>query len=97
MVLPEQRIRVAATRVRIADVCVIDAAAPREQVIKTPPLLCVEILSPDDTIKRLQSRIDDYLAMGVPCVWVIAPETRRAWIHQPGVIREVAGKRPQHS
>ena len=29
---------------------------------------------------RLQDKIDDYLAFGVPCVWVIRPETQRAWM-----------------
>jgi len=42
----EQRIRVAARRVRICDVAVLRADAPREQVTTTPPLICIEILSP---------------------------------------------------
>ena len=32
---------------------------------------------------RLEEKINDYLAFGIPCVWVINPETRRAYIHTP--------------
>jgi Uma2 family endonuclease len=65
--LPEQRIRVAMNRYRVPDVCT------------EPPLLCVEILSPDDSFPRLQHPLDDYLAMGVPNIWVIDPASHRGW------------------
>ena len=38
-----------------------------------PPLLCVEILSPEDRFGRMEERIADYLKMGVRDVWVIDP------------------------
>jgi Uma2 family endonuclease len=31
----------------------------------------------------LEEKINDYLAFGVPYVWVINPDTRRAYIHAP--------------
>src|SRR5271165_4137159 len=31
---------------------------------------------PDDTFPRLQERLDDYLAMGVPNIWVLDPASR---------------------
>ena len=34
---------------------------------------------PEDRLSRMQNRIDDYLAFGIENVWVIDPETRRAW------------------
>ena len=77
LVLPEQRIQVTATRVRVPDVCVVEEL---ENVVTQPPLLCVEILSPDDRWSRTNSVISDYQAMGVPCVWVIDPWSSRAWI-----------------
>ena len=46
-----------------------------------PPLLCVEILSPEDRVSEMQERIDDYLAFGVPYVWVVDPERRKARTH----------------
>ena len=70
----EQRVQVSPTRVRIPDVCVIAGDAPLEQVATHPPLLCIEVLSPEDRMVRVEKRIGDFLAMGVPCVWVFDPE-----------------------
>jgi Uma2 family endonuclease len=77
----EQRIQVSARRFRVPDVCVYAGAAPSEQVFRTPPFICIEVLSPEDRMSRFQQRIDDYLAFGVPYVWVIDPASRRAWVH----------------
>lgn len=76
-VLPEQRLQVKATRFRIADIAVISRDHPIQPVFKTPPLLCVEVLSKDDTLRSMQDRIDDYLAFGVPNIWVLDPVKRR--------------------
>jgi Uma2 family endonuclease len=79
-VVPECRVQVKKDRYRIPDISVLRAGAPIEQIIVTPPLLCIEVLSPEDRISEMQDRIDDYLAMGVEYVWMIDPRTRRAWI-----------------
>ncbi len=71
------RVQVTATRVRVPDVCVVQKL---EDVVTEPPLLCVEVLSPDDRWSRTNGVISDYQAMGVPCVWVIDPWSSRAWI-----------------
>jgi Uma2 family endonuclease len=75
----ELRVQVKASRFRIPDVCVT-LGHPKEQVLTKPPLLCIEILSREDRMKRVQERIDDYLQMGVPMVWVLDPETRRTYM-----------------
>lgn len=77
-VIQEQRVRVSATRFRIPDICVMKGE-PDEQVFTQPPFICIEVLSPEDRMSRIEQRIDDYLAMGVPYVWVLDPETKRAW------------------
>lgn len=77
IVLPEQRVRVAGSRVRIPDVCVIEKL---EEVVTVPPLLCIEVLSPDDRWSRVNASLADYKLMGVPCVWVVDPYSSRAWI-----------------
>ena len=76
---PEQRIQVALRRYRIPDVCVVALPEPDEQIFTQPPYICVEILSPDDSFPKLQGRLDDYLAMGVPNIWVLDPASRRGW------------------
>lgn len=87
---PEQRIRVAPARFRVPDVCVYTDSHPTERVFRTPPFICIEILSPDDRMSRVQQRIDDYLNFGVPYVWVIDPETRRAWTYSKSGSTEIA-------
>jgi Uma2 family endonuclease len=77
--LTEQRIRVAETRVRIADLAVIRADDPREEVTIQPPLICVEILSPEDRMSRAKIVLSDYVAMGVQNVWLIDPLRRAAF------------------
>src|SRR5450432_2866007 len=79
-VVPEQRVRVGATRFRIPDVCVMSRDQPREQVITHPPLICIEILSKEDRLRRMQQRVTDYLNFGVPHVWIVDPETQRAYV-----------------
>jgi Uma2 family endonuclease len=87
--LTEQRLQVKPHRFRIPDVCVLRGDAPIEQIITRPPILCIEILSPEDRMSEMQERVADYLAFGVPYVWVIDPRRRRATAYEAsGVIRE---------
>ncbi len=81
-VLPivEQRVQVAATRFRIPDVSVLTADQPREPVVTTPPLILIEVLSKDDTLRSMRERVDDYLNFGVQHVWILDPATRRAYV-----------------
>ena len=85
----EQRVQVSASRYRVPDICVVAGPAPSEQIFTHPPFLCIEILSPEDRMSRLLQKIEDYLAFGVRYVWVIDPQTRRAWVHTAGVMHEV--------
>jgi Uma2 family endonuclease len=77
-VFPEQRVQVSATRFRIPDVCVT-LQEPAEQIFTKPPFICIEVLSPEDRWPRVQQRIDDYLNMGAPNVWVLDPSTKTAY------------------
>src|SRR5579872_5061536 len=77
--LPELRVQVAPDRIRIPDVVVFEVPVPDEEVFTSPPYLCIEVMSPDDTAASLQDRLDDYLRFGVPNVWVIDPWKHRGW------------------
>jgi Uma2 family endonuclease len=74
-VVTEQRLQVSQTRVRIPDVTLLTPGA-QPDVIVDPPLLIVEILSPDDSYSDTQERAQDYRTMGVETVWIIDPKTR---------------------
>jgi len=80
-VVPEQRVQVKPSRFRVPDVCVVSGNEPREQILTSPPFLCVEILSKDDRMSEMQERIDDYLSFGVRYVWLVDPRTKRAHVH----------------
>jgi Uma2 family endonuclease len=77
----EIRVQVQSTRFRIPDVVVVRGGRPSGRIITAPPEIAVEVLSPDDRAIDLQEKIDDYLAFGIPVVWLIDPERQRAWIH----------------
>ena len=77
--LVEQRIQVAKGRFRIPDLLLVATPVPDEEVVTQPPYLCLEVMSPDDTMSSMQDRLDDYLKFGVCNIWVIDPWKRRAW------------------
>jgi Uma2 family endonuclease len=74
-------VQVSDARFRIPDVCVVLGTKPAEQILRTPPFVCIEILSKDDRMAYMQEKIDDYLKFGVRYVWVVDPRTRRAWVY----------------
>lgn len=88
-VFPEQRIQVAPRRFRVPDICVVLGDEPDEEIFTKPPFLCIEILSPEDRASRLQQRLADYLAFGVPNIWVIDPWNRLAFVYSKTGMREV--------
>lgn len=88
-VATELRMRVRPTRFRIPDIMVMLKTQRVERVPDTPPFLCIEILSPEDRMFRILERIHEYLAFGVPHVWVIDPETRTAYQYTSEEGREV--------
>jgi Uma2 family endonuclease len=77
--VPEWRVQVAPTRFRIPDVCVILGQEEQAPILPKPPFICIEVLSSEDRIPRVQQRISDYFAFGVPNVWVIDPRSRKGY------------------
>jgi Uma2 family endonuclease len=76
----ELRVQVAATRYRIPDVCVLRRSDPADDIVRTPPLICIEVLSPEDRMQRVQERVEDFARMGVEHIWIIDPVRRQAWV-----------------
>jgi Uma2 family endonuclease len=71
----EWRVQVSKERVRIPDLAIV-SSWPQPDVLVDPPLLVIEILSPEDTYSDTQERAQDYQAMGVATVWIVDPGTR---------------------
>ena len=78
-VYPELRLQVMAERYRIPDVMVVRDSDPADEIVRVAPLLCIEVLSPDDRMSDIQEKVDEYLDMGVDSVWVIDPRRRKAF------------------
>jgi Uma2 family endonuclease len=48
---------------------------------EVPPLLAVEVLSPNDRADRIMEKITDFLRNGVALVWVVDPERRTVTVY----------------
>lgn len=97
-VFPELRVQINPTRFRVPDVTVVPAGLEWERILRTPALLFIEILSPEDTMARIRQRVDDYLRFGTQHVWVVDPELRKAYVcsatgfqEPPNAILEIPG------
>jgi len=89
----EQRVRIRANRYRIPDVCVMRLPWDWEQVITTPPLLIIEILSRTDEPADLLEKLSDYQEFGVPHIWIADPVRRRVFISESGILRPASDLR----
>ena len=79
MPLPELRTRVRPTRFRLPDVAVTPVSRLDSLPLTDPPLIAIEILSPDDSFADLRDRAADFAAMGTTNIWLIDPEERQAF------------------
>jgi Uma2 family endonuclease len=74
--LPEQRVQTQRDHYRVPDVTVLRVGLPRERILTRPPLLVIEIQSPEDTLRKTAAKATEYLAFGIEHVWVIDPHAR---------------------
>lgn len=89
-VLAELRVQVAATRLRVPDVTVLDRDRPTEQVITHPPLAVFEILSPEDTTARTLEKLRDYESMGIAGIFLIDPKSDARYQFNAGTLLKLA-------
>jgi Uma2 family endonuclease len=88
-IFPELRVQVAARRFRVPDIAVTTSKI-KGRILREPPFLCIEVLSPEDRASRLLVKINDYFAFGVRYVWVIDPEEKTGWSYTSDGKRESA-------
>ena len=72
------------------DVAYVSAATKAVQTDQTtlydgPPVLAVEITSPNNTHEEVTVKVREYLTRGVKLVWVVDPDFRTVTAHRPGV------------
>lgn len=75
-VRPSLRIRTGANTIRVPDVAVLDRNLPVEQIVTHPPIAVFEILSPEDSLNRMMTKLADYERMGIKTILVLDPNGR---------------------
>lgn len=81
--LPELSIRLAKDTVLIPDFIFVRHPVPTSGILETPPLLCVEILSPSDRFVATLAKMERYHTFGVEACWIIDPIKKEAWVVSP--------------
>ena len=82
--VPEQRVQTRPDRFRVPDVCIVTdkpAGESGRRIVTSPPYLCVEILSPEDSAIETMDKVREYLNFGVAWVWVIDPVSLSGQVH----------------
>jgi Uma2 family endonuclease len=90
-VYTEQRTRLRPGKYKLPDLCVVQGPRPSTPIFDEPPLLAIEILSPEDRPLRVDQTIAEWLEFGVPFVWVIDPETLESILHSQNGREPVEG------
>ena len=83
---PELRLCLRAGRYVTADNCVFWPEEPRMSVPEIPPLIVIEILSPDDRLSEVRDKLQEYRDWGVAHVWLADPERRIFYVYDHGLL-----------
>lgn len=82
------RVQLSPTRFRVPDVCVVQEEDAEKPIITEAPLLCLEVLSPGQSLSAIRKRARDFFNMGVLEVWVFDPPTQTAYVCLPDSMTE---------
>ena len=88
-VFPELRTQTQARRFRVPDVLVVPSGEKFERFVTEPPLIAIEILSPEDTLRAMQAKASEYRLFGVEHIWIIDPEPRIVYRYAEAALEEV--------
>lgn len=71
-------VRTGLLKSRLTDVCVVTLEQARELqgnalIFSTPPLLVVEVISPDSVTRDYRYKRTEYAALGIPEYWIVDP------------------------
>jgi len=94
-VAPELRCRLAVngkTRFRQPDLSVLFSHEKSENdYLEGAPEFVIEVRSPDDTIRELTRKIDEYFANGCKLAWLILPEEQTVEVFTPAAPTKAFG------
>ena len=89
------RLCVGERRYRVADLAVFQGR-PAEDVPSTPPLVAIEILSPDDRFAAILTKLEEYRTWGVAHVWFVNPIDRKLYVYSAGLSEVAALSLPEY-
>lgn len=97
-VLPECRAKVrggddSRRRYRIPDISVMPIRSAPASIILEPPLVVIEILSPEDRFHAVVQKCADYEAFGIPEIWIVNPHSQEVWTVRDGQAHAAADRR----
>jgi Uma2 family endonuclease len=75
----EQRVQVSPTKFRIPDLCLVRRQNSADPIVRVAPVVCIEILSRNQTLNDMSNRVSDYIALGVENIWILDPVQHEAW------------------
>jgi len=87
-VFPELRTQIGARNFRVPDVLVVRAGQPFDRYLTSPPLIAIEILSPEDRLTAMQDKAAQYRAFGIENIWIIDPQQRIAYRYAAAGLEE---------
>jgi len=87
---PELRLRLGPRRFRIPDVCVFAGGEPEESVPTQPPLIAIEIASPDDRLTDVVRKLEEFHAWGVSHVWLVDPTVKKLFVYTGSALQQVS-------
>jgi Uma2 family endonuclease len=80
----ETRMQLAPNLFLIPDVAVFHGSEPNP-VPDQPPLIAIEILSPDDKMSAVREKLERYRTWGVAHAWLVDPHSRRLYTCDEGL------------
>ena len=75
-VFPELRTQTQSGRFRVPDVLVTRTGDQFDRYVTRPPLIAIEILSPDDSLAAMRAKAAEYRDFGIENIWIVDPEAR---------------------
>ena len=87
---PELRVKLRSGRFVLPDICIFEGA-PTDKLPSAPPLVVIEILSPDDSMSELLAKLGEYREWGAANIWVVNTETRTLQLFDGAELQPVSG------
>ena len=85
---PEIHMRLAPTRIRVADLAIFREKSA-DRIPSSPPCVVVEIVSPGDRYTEIHEKLDEYRRWGIQHIWLMDPASRNFSVYDDAGLREV--------